>query len=43
VGLGLYTASHEGFANQKSVAQVHQVIGISTLVFMSAGASAFLF
>jgi len=43
LGLGIYTATHEGLANQKSVAQAHQIIGFSTLVFMGAGASAFLF
>jgi cytochrome b561 len=43
MGLGIYTASHEGLANQKSIAQAHQVIGFSTLLFMGAGASAFLF
>ena len=43
LGLGVYTASREGYTNQKSIAQAHQIIGFSTLVFMSAGASAFLF
>jgi len=43
LGLGVYTASREGYGNQKGIAQAHQIIGFSTLVFMSAGASAFLF
>lgn len=43
LGLGVYTASHEGLQGQKSVAQLHQIIGYTTLALMGAGASAFIF
>jgi hypothetical protein len=43
LGLGLYTAGHEGFTDQRTLAQVHLGIGYATLALMTAGASAFLF
>jgi hypothetical protein len=43
LGLGFYTASHEGLEHQRTFAQVHQVIGYSTLGLMAMGASALLF
>lgn len=42
LGLGLYTQSREGYVNQKSLAQVHQAVGLGTLVAMGAGATAFI-
>ena len=43
LGLGLYTAGHEGFASQSTLAQAHNIIGYTTLGLMSIGASAFIF
>lgn len=43
IGLGIYTASRPGFANQKSLAQVHQIIGFSTLGLMSLGLGSLAF
>jgi hypothetical protein len=43
LALGFYTAGHEGLANQKQLAEVHQYIGFSTFGFMTIGAGAFIF
>jgi hypothetical protein len=43
MALGIFTEGNVGLQNQKSLAQIHQVIGYSTLGLMTMGVSAFLF
>ncbi len=43
VGLGIYTASREGYVDQAGVAKVHLVLGYVTLAAIAAGVGALVF
>ena len=43
LGLGLYTASREGYANQQSLATAHLAVGYVTLAGILMGLSAIVF
>jgi hypothetical protein len=42
-GLGIYTASREGYLNQSSLASTHLVVGYATLALMATAVGALVF